>query len=42
MTFIQEAQQAARGCVAVLRGEVDASRFFNLTAHGLVGALLAL
>ncbi|HUV32621.1 MAG TPA: hypothetical protein VMW31_03540, partial [Devosiaceae bacterium] len=42
MTFIDEVTQAARGCLAVLRGDRDAPEYFDLTLRGLTGSLIAL
>jgi hypothetical protein len=42
MTYIDEVTQAARGCLAVLRGDRDAPEYFDLTLHGLTGSLIAL
>lgn len=42
MTYIEEVSEAAKGCVAILRGDRDAPEYFDLTLHGLVGSLIAL
>jgi hypothetical protein len=41
MTFWDETLLAARGCLAILRGERDAPEYFDLTGRGLAGALIA-
>lgn len=42
MNYFEEVREAAKGCVAILRGDRDAPEYFNLTLHGLVGAVIAL
>jgi len=40
--LLGEAAAAARGVVAVVIGDRQAARFFNLTTHGLAGSFIAL
>lgn len=40
--LLGEAAAAARGVVAVVIGDREAARFFNLTTHGLAGSFIAL
>lgn len=40
--LLGEAAAAARGVLAVVIGDREAARFFNLTTHGLVGSFIAL
>jgi hypothetical protein len=42
MSYIEEVSEAAKGCLAILRGDRDAPEYFDLTLHGLVGSLIAL
>ncbi len=42
MTYIEEVREAAKGCLAILRGDRDAAEYFDLTLRGLVGSLIAL
>ena len=40
--LLGEATAAARGVLAVIIGNREAARFFNLTGHGLAGSFIAL
>lgn len=42
MTFWEETRRAARGCLAILRGERDAAEYFDLTLRGLIAPVIAL
>lgn len=42
MTFWEETRHAARGCLAILRGERDAAEYFDLSLRGLIAPVIGL
>lgn len=42
MTLIDEMMMAGRGTIALIMGRRDASRYFDMTLHGLIGSVIAI